>query len=115
MSWGDHRIRPVIHHCERRGCSHTFVVPDPAGGKGSNQTRKRYCSAGCYATALKHRKGVRSQVARRFDTCPSGHDRSPENVYEYVIKSGPKAGYTVRRCRPCFNSAQRAYRLKEVA
>lgn len=117
MSWGDGQKhdRPTLRRCERKGCTNVFLVPDPEGGKGSNQTRKRYCSRACNATARKHRKGVRSQKERRFDTCPAGHDRSPENTYVYTIKSGAKAGYEVRRCRICFNEAQRRWRGERMA
>lgn len=114
--WGQakERVRPQVRRCARAGCSNQFRVPDGTG-KGSNQTRKRYCSKGCNATARKHRRGVRSRQSRRFDTCPAGHDRTPENTYEYVIASGPKKGMAARRCRICFNEAQRRWRERRAA
>lgn len=109
------RIVPKGHRmCARQGCTNTFPL-STGEGKGSNQTRKRYCSKTCNATARKHRRGSVSQLRRRLDQCPNGHDRSPENVYEYTIKSGPKAGTRVRRCRLCFNAAQQAYRAERKA
>jgi len=106
-------VRPVpkgYRRCERVGCSEVFAAKMHRG------RAKRYCTTRCGDAESKARRvGSRSQIARANDTCPSGHDRSPENVYEYTIKSGPKAGTLVRRCRPCFNAAQAAYREQVAA
>ena len=115
---GNQYLRPTEkgwRRCARGGCVKVFPLRDPEGGKGSYHPNRRYCSDGCAATDAKHQRGARSQLSRRFDQCPSGHDRSPENVYEYTIRSGKKAGTRVRRCRICFNNAQRAYRAERKA
>lgn len=106
------RAAPKGHaRCQRVGCSNTFPLRDPRGGRGSYHPNKRYCSEGCQATDSKHRRGSRSRLNRSLGQCPRGHDRSSENTYIYINSKG----YESRRCRVCFRENQRVYRAQKEA
>ena len=57
------------HRCAARGCTNTFI---PWGKR--NQI---YCSQKCGA---RDRRELAGRYGKRYDKCPNGHDRSPENV-----------------------------------
>mgnify|MGYP001407000648 CR=1 FL=1 len=99
--------------CARVGCSNTPPPSKPRGG------RRIYCSRPCLMSAARDRRRerqtgnpVRTKKNRRYDKCPRGHDRSPENVS--FDKRG-KIG-----CRECHRNDMRAlyqdpeYRARKV-
>lgn len=93
-------VEPGFHRCERDGCANIF--PENPRGRP-----KRFCSKRCRDTVgLRRRRDARSQTSRRYDTCPAGHDRSPENTYTYVNSKG----YPSLRCRVCTREYQRERR-----
>lgn len=97
------RLQPP-HRCARPGCSKIF----PAGRYAD---RKKYCSRKCKGQASQARtRGFRSQLSRKYDRCPAGHDRSPENVREYVHR---KTGQVEHRCIIC--ERQRKHARKAAA
>jgi len=91
-----------VKRCEANGCANTFV--DLHRGHP-----RHYCSKTCRMTQRgRRRKGRRSLDSKRYDTCPHGHDRSPENA---AWGKGVK-GKLVLRCRVCIKEKQRAYRAR---
>lgn len=106
--------RVPTNRCARGGCSNTFD-PSPTGYRGvAGGKRRLYCSPACQSAQSKREgSGHRTLGGKRYDTCPQGHDRSPENTIEYVKKSGPKAGYVERKCRLCALEKQREYRARK--
>lgn len=77
--------------CARTGCSNIFVPR-----KGGHP--QRFCSPVCkYTHHSAERRGSRSRENRRYDTCPAGHDRSPEN--SRVVQH--KSGQVEIRCKIC--------------
>lgn len=91
--------------CEAEGCSNVFV-PNRRGRP------QKYCSKTCRMTQRdRRREGRRTLQSKRFDTCPHGHDRSPENeVWEMGSRGKP-----VLRCRECLKEKQRARRARKRA
>ncbi len=95
--------------CANPACSVTFSPFN--GGR-----RKVYCTAACKNQHWSQRhKAKRSEGAqgrtlksKRYDTCPHGHDRSPENA---VWEKGSK-GKPVLRCRECLNRKARDRRAR---
>lgn len=83
------RAPPGSIRCGRRGCGTLFKPGMPWA---------RYCSKNCKMAEQRHRRSEREQrpqrYGHRYDTCPNGHDRSPENVYER-----PNGSIACRACR----------------
>lgn len=80
--------------CAAAGCSELFFP---------KTKRRRYCSERCYKRQWwRDKNGARGLESRRFDACPHGHDRSPENYF-------PKGSH---RCRLCWNKYMRKYRKR---
>lgn len=82
--------RPASKRCERTGCSEVIVTKKQGYGK-------KYCGRACKHAAWrvrqKKREGTKSRYGTRWDTCPHGHDRSPENT-RYRENGSPT-------CRAC--------------
>lgn len=108
-SCGTQWVRPVpkgYARCQLVGCSEIFPSPNARG------VRQKYCSKKCKQHASQaRRRGFRSQLSRRFDTCPAGHDRSPENTY--IVNH--KSGQVEYRCRVCENERKAARRAEREA
>lgn len=47
--------------------------------------------------------------------CVRGHERTPENTYTYVAKTGPRRGRTMKYCIPCNQESCRGYRSRVAA
>ena len=64
--------------CECPGCSNEFT-PEP---RGAHQAK--FCSPTCKVKAYRARRRIREErparYGTRYDRCPNGHDRSPENI-----------------------------------
>lgn len=99
------RTRPISRttpkgerRCERDGCSAVFAPTMPW---------QRFCSQQCQRAQWRneHSEGARTMKSRRYDQCPQGHDRSPENTQWILDK---RSGKLKPRCRVCFNEHRRA-------
>lgn len=97
-------VRATIATCAAKGCSN--LVPPQRGGP----LPKRFCCARCKQTEYDRvsRGSERTLKNKRFDRCPKGHDRSPENV---VYQNNGKQ--LVLRCRVCLNEKQSRRRLRQ--
>ena len=108
MATGIYKSADGTLRCACRGCTNTFV---PSKHTPKSQP-KRYCSMACRTKENNRiRNGSRTKQSILYDTCPHGHDRSPENV-RYVRH--PSGGMQIR-CQACMRERQRARRAKSKA